>query len=106
MDLFYSSQGELDLDDPTIYRGAYWDELKTVNDMRAYAWSEIGKSFVYMDFFSGDMSDCYKQQRVRVCKLAQELADNFHTAQDDTVANREWWKKFIFRFNDEVENQC
>jgi len=107
MDLFHSCiGGEIDLDDPSVYRAPFWDDLKTVMDMRSFAWSMIGRSFVYMDYIETWEGHSWEPQRSRVVEFAKTLTSEFHNRAQNTEENLTWWRKFIFKFEDEVENQC
>lgn len=97
----------VDLDDPKTYSSKLWKRLKTTMDMYEYAWSEIGKSLVYMDFMTKTTrEDSFKEQRTRVYQFAFWFAHEHRNHYADTEVNRMWWRKFIYRFLDEVENQC
>ena len=97
----------VDLDNPKTYSGKHWKNLKTTMDMYYYAWAEIGKSLVYMDFMrKSKREDPFAKQRVRVHQFAFWFANEHRDHWEDTEKNRMWWRKFIFKFEDEVENQC
>lgn len=97
----------MDLDDPKTYSGKHWKKLKTTMDMYYYAWSEIGKSLVYMDFMQKTKrEDLFAKQRIRVHQFAFLFAYEHRDHWENTEKNRMWWRKFIFKFADEVENQC
>jgi len=105
MDLFETKRsGEVDLDDQTIYRSGDWDEHKTVDQLRTWAWSLLGQSLVYMDFLHPDVD--WGNQRERVCRFCKAFAGAFWLFPQDTKEGRAWWRKFIWKFRDEVENQC
>jgi len=104
MDNFITSFGDvMDLDDPETYRQDRWETDKRVCDLRKWLWEEIGISLVYMDYLHpGD----YFGQRERVVEWAKDFAENFWTACEDNTENRLWWRKRVYRFLDEIENQC
>jgi hypothetical protein len=105
MDLFETKRaGEVDLDDPEIYRSGDWDEHKTVDQLRTWAWHLLGQSLVYMDFLNPDTD--WGKQRERVHGFCKAFAGAFWLFPHDTKEGRVWWRKFIWRFRDEVENQC
>ena len=108
MDEFRTAFGDLvDLDDPDTYCSEQWQIYEKVYELRAWAWAEIGKSIVYMNFMhKHDESDIWESQRKRVYAFAERFAEEFHNLGADTPENRLWWRKFIYRFLDEVENQC
>lgn len=104
MDLFNSMMGEVDLDDPSVYRSPEWEDHKTVAQLRSWAWSLLGESLVYMDFLHADMD--WEPQKTRVKEFCKRFAENFWTFTEDSEDGRRWWRKFIWKFRDEVENQC
>lgn len=105
MDMFMTRfQGEVDLDDVETYRSEFFQIHKKVCELRSYAWSEIGKSLVYMDYLNPHIA--YEAQRKRVVKFAEEFADERFNHGQDTKENRRWWQKFVFKLMWETENQC
>lgn len=104
VDIFREHEGNtVDLDDPKIYRHGNFKKLKTTHQMIEYLWAEIGKSIVYMDIFHpGD----FKSQRPKVIAFAHILKIEKQYRWDDVDENRTFWRKLIYRFEDEVENQC
>ena len=105
MDMFMTCfAGEVDLDDPETYRTEFFETHKTVQQMKSWAWGEIGKSFIYMDYFHKHMD--WEPQRSRVVKFAEELADEYHNHDRDEKEERRWWQKFCYRLMWETENQC
>jgi hypothetical protein len=107
MDLFDTKfNGQVDLDDPATYHGENFQINTKVHELRSWAWSEIGKSFVYMDYLETWEGHSWEPQRSRVVEFAKEFASEFHNRGQDTKENRLWWKKFVYKFLWEVENQC
>ena len=106
-DNFRTAHGEVyDLDDPGTYIGQpVFEAHKTTLSLSEWAWCEIGKSLVYMDFLYEDAD--WSDQRRRVFAFAREFAREFDRRRwPDSAESRQWWRKFMFRFLDEVENQC
>lgn len=105
MDLFEMSFGQqVDLDDPETYRGTEWENRKTTTELHQWAWSEMGKALYYMNYFHPEMKR--DDQAKRVHGFCFWYANEWNKRLDDTEENRTWFRKFIFRFLDEVENQC
>lgn len=98
----------VDLDDPKTYTGKFWKKFKNTRDMYDYAWDRIGRSIVYMDFLRYEKreEDMWADQRIRVHQFAFLFAWEHQNRLEDTEENRMWWRKFIYKFDDEVENQC
>ena len=94
---------EVDLDDLTIYP----ERLLKLNtrELFEYCWTIMGKSLVYMQFFYPDI---FKDdpQTIRVRNYCQRFAWMRKKYMEDTPENRLLWLKLIYRFDDEVENQC
>ena len=105
MDLFMSCNGiQVDLDDPETYRRPEWKTYQTTSELHGWAWSELGKSLYYMRYFQPDLENSDQAQQVdRFCFW---YAQEWQAHLEDTEENRVWFRKFIFKFLDEVENQC
>jgi len=93
---------EVDLDDLNTYSDRLLE--KTVFQLHTYCWEIMGKSIFYMKYFYPD-SDFGKQSD-RVDKMCKEYANRRKEYLTDTPENRLWFLKLIYRFEDEVENQC
>jgi len=92
---------EVDLDDLTIYPDCLLE--MTAVELHQYCWKIMGKSLFYMQYFHPDMR--YESQYERVDKMCKEYAEGWRKLED-TPKNRLWYMKLIYRFEDEVENQC
>lgn len=104
MDTFVCFDGSVvDLDDPETFRRPEWGQHNTTMKLHQWAWSEMGKSLYYMAFFHPDWDI---EQRRRVDQYCYWYAREYRNYFEDTEKNRTWFRKFIFRFLDEVENQC
>lgn len=105
VDEFRTSWGDVvDLDDPNTYRAAHWRLYVSTHQLRGFLWGEMGKSLIYMDYMHDP--EIWEAQRKRVVGMIQDFVGYFWEAWEDTSENRLWWKKKVYRFLDEVENQC
>jgi len=93
---------EIDLDDLKIYSGGL-RKKKTI-ELHSYCWTIMGKSLFYIQYFHPEMR--YNSQSERIDKMCKEYAEGWNLHLDDTPKNRLWFMKLIYRFEDEVENQC
>jgi len=93
---------EVDLDDFAEYPES-WLEM-SFSDLKDKIWSEMGKSLFYMQFFYPEMR--WQSQAQRVDKLCKEYAKGINIRRSDSAEARLWCYKILFRFLDEVENQC
>lgn len=104
-DLFKCYDGSLvDLDDPKTYKRPDWKKHKTTLDLHKWAWSELGMSLYYMRYFHPDVEK--SAQAARIHGYCFWYANEWQNHMDDTEENRMWFRKFLFKFMDEVENQC
>jgi hypothetical protein len=89
----------VDLDDPMIY--SYLP--KTVKELRAMMFKEIGYFYCYTQFWHKDIFDPDTSGQIsRVEKLIKDFTDN----ERENYANVLWYKEKIFLFTDEIENMC
>ena len=92
----------IDLDDTSIYDDK-WKEMTTL-----HLWDEgikkAGHSLFYMEYIYPDMKE--GSQFVRVDDLCKELIILWKIISEDTEKNRYILMKWLYRFEDEVENQC
>jgi len=116
MDIYKTTDGydiAVDLDDKSIYLSE-WLEMN-VHDFFNKCTSEAGDSLFYMDFLHPGWGD--GGQRDRVIILCKELSDIWHyvrqfepNAYRCTLVNEDEYRlalmKWLFRFEDETENQC
>jgi len=93
---------ETNLDDLEIYPNE-WKELDS-NSLWQLAEKEAGRSLFYMRFIWPD-SD-WGDQEFRVNKLCEELVEIRTGVIKDSPENRLKVMKWLYRFQDEVENQC
>ena len=114
MDEFKDFTGEIvDLDDLTTYP----EELREMNvhELFSKCMNRAGRSLFYMKFLHGDIS--FGGQWIRVETLCEELSDIWnnkrrfnHTTPSLTILNEDEYRlllmKWLYRFEDEVENQC
>ena len=92
----------VDLDDLEIYPSE-WREMLSY-DLWQLAEKEAGRSLFYMRFIYPSID--YGDQEFRVNKLCEELAEIRVGVIDDSLENRLKMMKWLYRFQDEVENQC
>ena len=92
---------EVDLDNLETYPSE-WKELDSY-DLWLKSWAEAGKSLFYMQFlYTEDWGD----QEFRVNKLCEELVYIREGVIKDSPKNRLKMMKWLYKFQDEVENQC
>ena len=68
------------------------------------AWAKAGKSLFYMQFLYPN-EDWGDQQR-RIENMCYHLATEHQHRIEDTEENRQWFRNWLEKFDDEVENQC
>ena len=104
MDIFKHSfaDGEVDLDDLNTYREE-WLEM-SISELHKEIWSVLGQSIFYMQFFHPDTE--WGDQEKRVHEFCRQYVSEIKNRYVDTKENRLWCLKFLYRFADEVENQC
>ncbi len=104
----------VDLADSAIYAPELLN--MNVNDLFSKCMAEAGQSLFYMDFLHV-FHDMWDTQRVRVAELCEELSDIWNNrrefdseAKKCTMTNEDEYRKlllsWLFRFQDETENQC
>jgi hypothetical protein len=93
---------EVDLDDLSIYS----DRLlkMDVMELHQHIWTIMGRSLFYMQYFWPEMKE--DSQYCRVDKMCKEYVENRKGRIENNENNRLWLLKLVFRFEDEVENQC
>ncbi|KKM60842.1 hypothetical protein LCGC14_1537790 [marine sediment metagenome] len=95
---------EIDLDNLDIYPDK-WKEMN-IFDLFLEAWKDAGMSLFYMKYLWPDMM--WQDQSHRVAVLCDELIKIHREGKidGDTPENRLKLMKWMYRFVDEVENQC
>ncbi len=85
----------------------------TTMDLWEQAWSMAGKSLFYMEFLHKDTyfeTDPRKlsgrKQMIKVKQMCYHLAAEHKQHFPDTPENRQWFREWIEKFDDETENQC
>lgn len=113
MDKFIGCFGdEVDLDDLSIYEHNKEFTNDKYGGTTFELWDEcihqIGYAFMYMNYFHPDTERMqWGEQRVRVYEFCKIFADGERAHRfDDTPDNRLWFKKFLYKFTDEIENMC
>jgi len=93
---------EVDLDNLNTYP-EYWLKMN-IQELRERCEKDMGESLFYMQYHFPDMK--YSSQFDRVDKMCKEYAEGRVAHYKNTQENRLWLMKLIYRFEDEVENQC
>lgn len=106
MNLFKDYLGNsIDLDDINAYPEE-WKEIN-VHELFCKCMDTAGTSLFYMKYLHPDFDE--GTQWFRVGKLCKELAAIFHYARRFKANDDEYrleLMKWLYRFEDEVENQC
>ena len=114
MDLFKDCENKtVNLDDMEVY-SEEWKEMN-VHDLFSKCMRAAGNSLFYMEFLHPDFGGGSQQKRVE--SLCEELSSiwNFTrqfepNAYKCTLINEDEYRmalmKWLYRFEDEVENQC
>jgi hypothetical protein len=103
MDYFESMfDGAVDLDDLRTYPDD-WTML-TSHALWRKAWKRAGESLFYMQFIYPEIGA--SKQVYRVYRMCQQLVDMRELALEGTPKGHIAVMKWLYRFEDEVENQC
>jgi hypothetical protein len=107
MDLFKDFlSNEVDLDDLNTYA----DELKEMNvhNLFSKCIGRAGTSLFYMNFLNNPLD--YGSQETRVKYLCERLSNIWHNFRQVGEVSEDSYRlsllKWLYRFEDEVENQC
>lgn len=104
MDKFVDFEGvEHDLDDSNLYLTEHW----VMNLYRLWQMAEkkAGEALFYMQFMHPPESN-WGVQAVRIHCMCRELVDMRMCCLQESRENRLRLLKWLFKFEDEVENQC
>lgn len=107
MDIFKTWDSyEYDLDDPKTYNDL--KEYKgTIIELSDRCLKYIGFVEIYVNYLRFPYSSGYDDQMLRVKVLYDEFSTSFSKKwEEDNEENRLWYKKWLFRFLDEIENMC
>ncbi len=77
----------------------------TAWDLFAIAWTMAGKSLFYMQYLHCDTDFGSQVNRIK-CMCYHLTMEHKAHLNEDTEKNRQWFKDWIDRFADEVDNQC
>ena len=104
MDMYKSTYdgSKIDLDDIDIYP-KHWKEMNTYQ-LWNEGWTKAGRSIFYMTYIYPELRKDPQWERVH--KLCHEFMILWKVVGEDTEKNRHTFIKWLYRFNDEVENQC
>jgi hypothetical protein len=114
MDLFKNCDGEMiNLDDMSIYSDAL--KVMNVHDLFSKCMDKAGHSLFYMDYLHKDIG--WEDQKYRVSLLCNKLSDIWNytrkfepNAYRCTLLNEDEYRaallKWLYKFEDETENQC
>lgn len=95
---------EVDLDDLNTYSiFKEWQDKKSL-ELWDIGWIKAGKSLFYMDYLNSNID--WGEQRKRVSMLCIELVEMRKLVFQDSPENRLKMMNWLYRFDDEVENQC
>ena len=90
---------EVDLDDSNTYNHL----PQNIQELRKLMFSEIGYSYLYMNFWHSDVfSKNDGGQKDRILKLIENFIKNECTNR----RNITWTQEQIYIFQDEIENMC
>lgn len=104
------SQKEVDLDNTKLFRKwKPYNRMKFWGEFHLACIEQLGYALVYMKYLRPDMY--YSTQKRRVLKLCRELRDNENTGDfNNGAAGRnpdiKFWRGFLYRILDEIENMC
>ena len=110
MNLFKSCSGdEVDLDDPKVLKGTEYKNLKSWGELHLACIKELGYALVYMKYLFPKTD--FGKQKKRIKKLCWELKYNEHIGNlENGAAGRnpdaQFWRGFLYRILDEIENLC
>jgi len=98
----------IDLDEPEpltrmLKRYKEYKNFKWVGQWRLACIKELGYALVYMKYLHPEFN-CWTKQLRNVRKLCAELevAHRIKTQNEDA----QYWKGFLYRIHDEIENLC
>lgn len=77
----------------------------TTYDLWQQAWSIAGKSLFYMQFLHSN-DNMFDEQKMRVERMCYHLAAEWRNHIEESPENRRWFKEWIEKFENEIENQC
>lgn len=92
---------KIDLDDIDVYEDV-WKQMD-ISELFSSAWTAAGQSLFYMNYMDTDMK--HSAQSLRVHDLCKELV-GWNGKKRYEEADRLELMSWLYRFNDEVENQC
>ncbi len=92
----------VDLDDEKTYKMESWKDF-SVELLIKEAYRRIGYCYMYFNFYHTDWD---KQQTKRVDRFCFWFAEEWRNHIECTFENRLWFKKWLYRFDDETENMC
>ena len=92
----------VDLDDPETYKHYEWRNWNTYQ-LHLKCIKELGYALMYMKYLH---PLDWGSQAKRVDGYCKWFAQETEKHREDTAVNRVWYRKFLYRFLDEVENLC
>ena len=93
---------DVDLDDLATYP-AEW-KGKNVERLHQFCYEKIGYVFMYFNHFRTGID--YGDQPQTFAAMCHHLSEEWRNHIKDTSANRLWYLKWIYKFEDEFENLC
>ena len=94
--------GTVDLNNPTTYKNCTyrnWD----VKKLRQAIYEKVGYAKLYVEFFHPDWD---KTQVEHINQLLFWFSKEHRKYYQDTPEARFWLRKWLFIFNNEIENMC
>jgi hypothetical protein len=107
MDIYVSTYdgSKVDLDDMGVHSDK-WKEMDA-HDLFLECMKEAGSSLFYMNFLHPNFGEGGQQERVDIlCKELVQLWDDARILPIDMEQYNIYLLKWMYRFQDEVENQC
>lgn len=110
-----ASGEEMDLNDPKVYDPKHYlivpaDKYQgTTRELEEKCWTKIGFVFLYTHYLyppTKEQPNRWKAQLPYIHAMLREYTARRQHHRKDTEENRMWFKKWLYRFDREVENMC
>lgn len=93
----------VDLDDPETYKFMPWADY-SAEQLYQECVKEMGYALLYTQYWHP--STDWGPQLRRINGFCVWFSREGRKKRQDTLMNRVWLKKFLYRFEDEIENLC
>jgi hypothetical protein len=104
MEKFKGTFGNIvDLDNPDTYQYEVWADF-TVEQLYQECVREMGFALLYTQYWFPGTD--WGTQTKRIHGFCVWFAREARKKREETLLNRIWFKKFLYRFQDEIENLC